>query len=181
MTAPCILIAGCGTGQHSIETATRCSNCPVTAVDSSLSRLAYAIRKTNELKLDNLEYLQADFLHLHQLVKKIDIIESSGVLYHMAEPIAGWRVLVDLLEPSGLMKIGLYSASARQYIQEIRKEITARKIGSSEANIRKFRKSLVESHGENHKKLTTSSDFFSLSTLRDLIFHVQEHRFAFHR
>ena len=37
----------------------------------------------------------------------------------------------------------------------------------------------MESHGENHMKLTTSSDFFSLSTLSNLIFYVQEHRFAF--
>ena len=37
----------------------------------------------------------------------------------------------------------------------------------------------MESHGENHKKLTTSSDFFSLSALSNLIFYVQEHRFAF--
>ena len=31
---------------------------------------------------------------------------------------------------------------------------------------------------ENHQRLTASNDFFSLSTLRDLIFHVQEHRFT---
>ena len=37
---------------------------------------------------------------------------------------------------------------------------------------------MVESRDENHKRLTTSNDFFSLSTLRDLIFHVQEHRFT---
>ena len=45
--------------------------------------------------------------------------------------------------------------------------------------LRKFRCSLAESNEENHKLLTTSNDFFSLSTLRDLIFHVQEHRFTF--
>ena len=37
---------------------------------------------------------------------------------------------------------------------------------------------MAESHDENHQLLTTSPDFFSLSTLRDLIFHVQEHRFT---
>ena len=29
----------------------------------------------------------------------------------------------------------------------------------------------------SHQRLAKSSDFFSLSALRDLIFHVQEHRF----
>ena len=66
-------------------------------------------RKSNELGLTNIDYLQADILHLNQMGKKFDIIESAGVLHHMDEPMAGWNVLVDLLKPGGLMKIGLYS------------------------------------------------------------------------
>ena len=49
VTAPAILIAGCGTGQHPIGTASRFSNCHVTAVDLSLASLAYAQRKSKEL------------------------------------------------------------------------------------------------------------------------------------
>jgi tetratricopeptide (TPR) repeat protein/SAM-dependent methyltransferase len=178
VTAPAILIAGCGTGQQSIETASRFSSCHVTSVDLSLASLAYAQRKSNELSFTNIDYLQADILHLHQMGKEFDIIESAGVLHHMDEPMAGWRVLVDLLKPGGLMKIGLYSEFARHHIVEIRKEIAALSLGTSEADIRKFRQSLAESHDEHHQLLTTSTDFFSLSTLRDLIFHVQEHRFT---
>ena len=44
--------------------------------------------------------------------EKFDIIESAGVLHHMSEPMTGWRVLTDLLKPSGLMRIGLYSELA---------------------------------------------------------------------
>ena len=157
--SPTILIAGCGTGQHSIETASRFSNCHVTAVDLSLSSLAYAKRKTNELGFTNVDYLQADILHLHQLGKGFDIIESGGVLHHMHDPMAGWRVLVDLLNPGGLMKIGVYSELARQHILEIREEIAALRVERSAADIRKFRKSLAESHEENHQRLTKSSDF----------------------
>ena len=91
---------------------------------------------------------------------------------------AGWRVLTDLLKPGGLMKIGLYSELARHHIVEVRKEITLLGVETSEADIRKFRQSLTESHDENHQRLITSSDFFNLSTMRDLIFHVQEHRFT---
>ena len=76
------------------------------------------------------------------------------------------------------MKIGLYSELARQHITEVRKEITLRKVSTSETDIKKFRQSLIDSHDEHHQQLTKSSDFFSLSTLRDLIFHVQEHRFT---
>ena len=177
VNAPNILIAGCGTGQHSIETASTFSDCRVTAVDLSLASLAYAKRKTTELGINNLEYLQADILNLNQLKQKFDIIESVGVLHHMDEPMAGWRVLVDLLNPSGLMRIGLYSELARLQITEVRKEITLQKVGTSDADIKKFRQLLINSHNEHHQLLTKSSDFFSLSTFRDLIFHVQEHCF----
>ena len=178
VTAPSILIAGCGTGQHSIGTASRFSNCRVTAVDLSLASLAYAKRKSNELGLYNLEYLQADILHLDQIGREFDIIESAGVLHHMDEPLIGWKVLVNLLKSGGLMKIGLYSELARHEIAKVRKEITMLKVGTSETDIRKFRQSLVESHDENHQLLTAANDFFSLSTVRDLIFHVKEHRFT---
>ena len=77
------------------------------------------------------------------------------------------------------MMIGLYSELARQYIVEVRKEITLLRVGTSESGIRKFRRSLAESDDENNQQLTKSNDFFSLSTFRDLIFHVQEHRFTF--
>ena len=178
VNAPAILIAGCGTGQHSIETASRFSNSDVTAVDLSLASLAYAQRKSKELGFTNIDYLQADILNLRQMCKEFDVIESAGVLHHMDEPMAGWRVLVDLLKPGGLMRIGLYSELARHHIVRVRKEISALRVGKSEADIRNFRQSLAESHDENHQTLTTLNDFFSLSTLRDLIFHEQEHRFT---
>ncbi len=177
VTAPAILVAGCGTGQHSIGTVSRFSNCQVTAVDLSLNSLAYAKRKTTELGITNIEYLQADILNLHQMDKEFDIIESSGVLHHMDEPMVGWRVLTDLLKPGGLMKIGLYSELARKPIATIRKEIAVLRVGTSEADIRKRRQSLTESHDDNHQLLTRSGDFFSLSETRDLIFHIQEHHF----
>ena len=110
--------------------------------------------------------------------KEFDIIESAGVLHHMDDPMAGWRVLVDLLKPGGLMKIGLYSELAREHIVRVREEIGLLSVGTSKAEIKKFRQVLAESHDESYQLVTTSNDFYSLSTLRDLIFHVQEHRFT---
>ena len=91
---------------------------------------------------------------------------------------AGWKVIKDLLKPGGLMKIALQSELARQHIVEVRKKITLLRVGTSKAEIREFRRSLAESNEESHQRLTKSNDFFNLSTLRDLIFHVQEHRFT---
>jgi SAM-dependent methyltransferase len=181
VVSPSILIAGCGTGQHSIGTASRFAKCKVTAVDLSLASLAYAQRKTSELGITNLEYLQADILNLGELGQEFDIIESAGVLHHMDDPMAGWRVLGDLLKTGGLMKIGLYSELARRPIVKAREDIALTGIGTSKAEIRQFRGSLAESRNEDHQLLTKWPDFFSLSEVRDLIFHVQEHRFTLPR
>ena len=46
-----VLVAGCGTGEHSIGTARRYKSVKVLAIDLSLSSLTYAKRKTRELGL----------------------------------------------------------------------------------------------------------------------------------
>ena len=70
--SPNILIAGCGTGQHSIETAKRFKNSNILAIDLSLSSLSYAKHKTEELGVKNIEYMQADILNLSNSGKKFD-------------------------------------------------------------------------------------------------------------
>jgi ubiquinone/menaquinone biosynthesis C-methylase UbiE len=178
VSSPDILVAGCGTGQHAIGTAARFRNSKVLAIDLSLSSLAYAKRKTEELGVLNIEYMQADILDLGKLNRQFNVIESAGVLHHMEQPMAGWKVLVDCLKVGGLMNIGLYSELARQHIVEMRKEISQSGIGSSDAVMKSFRSGVIASDEEHHNLLDNSKDFYSLSTLRDLLFHVQEHRFT---
>lgn len=57
------------------------------------------------------------------LNKKFDIIESSGVLHHIKNPIDGLKVLTDILEPHGYLKLGLYSETARAGVTNIREFI----------------------------------------------------------
>lgn len=176
--SPKILIAGCGTGQHSIETAKRFKNSNVLAIDLSLSSLSYAKHKTGELGITNIEYMQADILNLSKLGKKFDIIESIGVLHHMEDPIEGWKVLVDCLKDGGLMRIGLYSELARQSIVKIREKLLSTKIKFSNSELIKIRNQLILSEKKYHKDMHHSFDFYSLSEFRDLLFHVQESRFT---
>jgi len=176
--APNILIAGCGTGQHSISVAARFANSNVLAVDLSMSSLSYAERKTKELGIKNLSYIQADILSLDRLGKRFDIIESSGVLHHMNNPLDGWRVLAGLLNKGGLMKIGLYSKLARPHIVKAREEFAESYGVVSKETIKRFRKDLIGSDEEHHLLIHTSHDFYSLSSFRDLLIHSNEHRFT---
>ena len=178
ISAPSILVAGCGTGQHSISTAVRFKNSKVLAIDLSLSSLAYAQRKTEELGLKNVEYLNADILSLKKLKKQFDIIECIGVLHHMSNPMVGWQMLVDCLNKRGLLKIGLYSELARKEVIEIRKKLSRSDIKLTDDYMKSFRKALIVKENDHIKRIKFAHDFYSLSELRDLLFHVQEHRFT---
>ncbi len=180
--APRILVAGCGTGRHALTAAARYANATVLAVDLSLSSIAYAMRKTNELGIANVEYAQADIMELGSLERQFDLIESVGVLHHLEDPVAGWRILTELLRPGGLMKIGLYSELARQDVVACRKLISDRGYGASAGDIRLCRQDIVSLAAEGNDDLLSQifskNDFYSMSECRDLLFHVQEHRFT---
>ncbi|NVN99311.1 MAG: tetratricopeptide repeat protein [Geobacteraceae bacterium] len=172
-----ILVAGCGTGQHPIETAQAFLGAKVLAVDLSLSSLAYAKRKTLELGLNSIEYAHADLTRLGTIGRKFDVIESSGVLHHLANPWDGWRTLLGLLHPGGFMQIGLYSKCARRDVIRIRTLIKEQGIGSTADEIRRYRQKLVDLDvKENFGVTLQSADFFTTSECRDLLFHAQEHQ-----
>ena len=174
-----ILVAGCGTGQHSIETARRFTGAQVLAVDLSLTSLCYAKRKTRELGLNNIEYAQADILQLGSIGRAFDVIEASGVLHHLADPFAGWQLLLSMLRPGGFMRLGFYSKLARQDLVDARRFIAERGYRPSAEDIRRCRQELISfGDGTPLKRATEWSDFFSTSTCRDLLFHVQEHQFT---
>jgi len=171
---PDILIAGCGTGQHSIGTARQFQGAQMLAVDLSKSSLAYARRKTCEQGLTSISYAQADLLKLGSLGRSFDVIESVGVLHHLAEPWTGWQVLLSLLRPSGFMRLGFYSEVARRNIVEIRDFIAEKNYGATDNEIRRGRQDLLNMSNNSWTALQ-SRDFFSISSCRDLLFHVQEH------
>ncbi|KZD00218.1 MULTISPECIES: tetratricopeptide repeat protein [unclassified Thalassospira] len=175
------LVAGCGTGQHAIQAATRFTNTKLTAVDLSLSSLSYAKRKTQEMGLDNIDYIQGDILELDLIGRQFDIIECGGVLHHMSEPLKGWEVLVRLLRDNGLMKIGLYSEKGRPDIVAGRKFINQGGYGVTASEMRRCRQDIISAAEQGDQdliQLCMRGDFYSLSPCRDLIFHVQEHRFT---
>ena len=77
------------------------------------------------------------------------------------------------------MQVGLYSELARKYVVQIRDEIEQSNIEiTSYDAIKSFRKKIFSSEKKHHKWIVGSSNFYKMSTLRDWLFHVQEHRFT---
>ena len=171
---PQILVAGCGTGQHAIMTSTRFLNSKVIAIDLSYNSLSYALRKTKELGLNNISYMQADINNLSNLNKNFDIIESVGVLHHMDDPVSGLNNLVNLLKKDGLMKIGLYSKLGRQRLENAKKYINKENVKDHV----KFRQSLYLKQNKIFNDLIDHDEFYSSSQLKDLLFHPKEYAYT---
>ena len=111
-------------------------------------------------------------LKIGVLNHQFHVIESSGVLHHLADPVRGWRVLEKLLRPQGLMNIGLYSELARQDLDAARAFIADKGYGPSESDIRSFRHDILALPAEHPlADLGRSGDFYDLSGCRDLLFH----------
>ncbi len=166
-----VLVAGCGTGAHPIELATKITNAQVLAIDLSLTSLAYAKRKTPSALAGRITYGQADILKLDVLERSFDVIDASGVLHHMANPMQGLRSLLRLLRADGLMHLGLYSEAARRQLTAARKYIAEKGYRAMLEDIRRARQDILTS---NLRDVARASDFFSTSECRDLLFHVHE-------
>jgi SAM-dependent methyltransferase len=174
---PSILIAGCGTGEHPFDIAQKSPEASILAIDLSRVSLAYARRKTREEGLRNLEYAQADILNLSTIGRTFDRIETVGVLHHLADPKAGWRVLLSLLAPNGRMRVGLYSEIARRSIVEARAIVAERGYPPTAEGIRALRQTIIREKDEPRwKSLVQTIDFYSTSGCRDMFFNVMEHR-----
>lgn len=170
------LVAGCGTGLSTIAFAQQSPAARILAIDLSLASLGYAARMARKLGLANIEFAQADMMKLDSLGRQFDFIDTSGVLHHLADPWAGWRILLRLLRPGGLMQVGLYSELARANVVAARALIAERGYRPTPQDIRRCREDLMASDDPLLKSLSATGDFFTIGECRDLMFHVQEHR-----
>ena len=176
--SPRILIAGCGTGRHALLTTQFFQYAQVLAVDLSRASLAYAIRQARAHGIDNIDFAQADLHLLDDTVGSFDLIESSGVLVCVEDPLEGWRALYRRLRPGGFMKLALYSETARRHVVAARAYIAERGYGTDAESIRQCRQEIMASEDPLLRSVARGRDFFSTSMVRDLIFHIKEHRFT---
>ncbi len=170
-----LLIAGCGTGRHAIDATLLLPGATTLAIDLSRASLAYAVRKTRELGLqDRITYAQADILELADSGRTFDMVQSAGVLHHMADPFEGARAVSRMVRPGGFLALGLYSAKAREHLNP------AKTLGRSYTpqTVREFRQAILNRAPDDpvHGSVVLSRDFYATSGCRDLLMHVQEHQ-----
>lgn len=111
-----ILIAGCGTNQAAVFAYTNRA-AKVVAVDVSQPSLDHSKYLKDKYSLKNLELHLLPIEEVPSLKKKFDLVVSTGVLHHMAEPKTGMKALGDVMRPDGVAAIMVYARYGRAGVE----------------------------------------------------------------
>lgn len=107
-----ILVAGCGTNQAAIIAYTNPS-ARVVAIDVSNASLDHHRWLKDKYDLANLDLHQLPIERVSSLDRHFDLIITTGVLHHMADPEEGMRALAECLRPDGVLAVMLYANYGR--------------------------------------------------------------------
>ncbi len=176
---PRVLIAGCGTGRKALEFGNSVPSAYVDAIDVNSQNLAFAKLRQEENQIRNVKFSFGDINMLDGNKTKYNIIECSGLLHRSDNQERALSHLVSVLEPGGLILLGLYSSYARKEIIGIRDKFSNKEGAEmTVASVRAERKKLFSSDGFTRSWMNFSPDFYSADGFRDLFFNVQDHTYT---
>lgn len=107
-----ILIAGCGTNQAAVF-AYNNPQAKVVAIDVSQPSLDHHRFLIDKYQMDNLELHLIPIEEVSKLNRDFDLIVSTGVLHHLADPQKGLQSLSKHLRQEGVMALMLYARYGR--------------------------------------------------------------------
>ncbi|MEY4136769.1 MAG: hypothetical protein RL205_897, partial [Actinomycetota bacterium] len=143
-----ILIAGCGSNQAAVLAYTN-PTASIVAIDVSQSSLDHQGFLRDKYGLTNLELHRLPIEDVGSLQQDFDLIVSTGVLHHLADPQAGMDALAACLRVDGVMAIMLYAKYGRigvEMLQGLFRELDLRQDEESIAIVRTALSSLAPAH-----------------------------------
>ncbi len=130
-----ILVAGCGTWQAAKYAVCRPS-ARIVGIDVSATSIDHTEQLKRKYNLTNLEIRQLPLEQAAGLDRRFDLIVSTGVLHHLADPDAGLRALRSVLKPDGAMYLMVYAPYGRTGVYMLQDYCRRLGIGSSDQDIR---------------------------------------------
>ena len=143
-----ILIAGCGTNQAAVFAYTNRAS-KVVAIDVSQPSLDHSKYLKDKYALKNLELRLLPIEEVPTLKQDFDLIISTGVLHHLAEPKVGMKALADVLRPDGVAAIMLYARYGRAGVEMMQAIFREMGLGQDDESLRMVKAtiaSLAASH-----------------------------------
>ena len=138
-----VLVAGCGTWQ-SAKFALSHPAARVVAIDISPTSLQHTQALKEKHNLTNLEVKQLPIENVAELDHQFDMIVSTGVLHHLADPDAGLRALRSVLRPDGAMYLMVYAPYGRAGVYMLREYCNMLGIGTTPQDINELTTALRE-------------------------------------
>jgi SAM-dependent methyltransferase len=136
-----ILIAGCGTNQASVF-AFMNPDAKVTAVDISQPSLDHQQYLKDKHGLFNLDLNLLPIEELPSLGRDFDLVISTGVLHHLADPQVGMNAVASCLRPDGAMGLMLYAKHGRAGLELLQQFFRDLGLGQNESSIAMVRETL---------------------------------------
>jgi SAM-dependent methyltransferase len=136
-----ILIAGCGTNQAAVFAFTN-PLAKVVAVDVSQPSLDHQQRLKEKYGLTNLTLHLLPIESLPTLRLDFDLIVSTGVLHHLADPSAGLKALAGCLRRDGVLGVMLYARYGRIGVELLQSVFHDLGLGQDDASVRLVREAI---------------------------------------
>jgi SAM-dependent methyltransferase len=174
-----ILVAGCGANQAA-DIAYHNRRAQVLGIDVSEPSLAHERRLKARYGLDNLELLCLPIEDAPLLGRDFDLILSTGVLHHMADPLAGLMALARCLRRDGVIALYLYGRHGRAGLEILQSLFRRLGLGQDEpslALVRHTLDSLPTDHPLNAVKSKLADLHFDAG-LVDLFLNARERSYA---
>lgn len=167
-----ILIAGCGTNQAAVF-AFMNRGAKVVAVDISQSSLDHQQYLKDKHGLRNLELRRLPIEELSTLRHDFDLVVSTGVLHHMADPLAGMKALAGRLRRDGVVGVMLYAKYGRIGVELLESVFRDMGLGQDEAAVQMVKDTIAVLPAEHpiHSYLRIARDLQSDAALVDTFLH----------
>lgn len=136
-----ILIAGCGTNQAAVFAYTNRA-AKVVAIDISQSSLDHQQYLKDKHGLKNLELHRLPIEELPTLGLDFDLIVSTGVLHHMADPLTGMKALAGCLRPDGAIGVMLYARYGRIGVELLQSVFRDLGLRQDEESVRRVKQTI---------------------------------------
>lgn len=125
-----ILVAGCGANQAAILAHANPMH-RIVGIDLSDQALAHHHELQKRHRLDNLQLQRLAVEDAASLGRRFDLIVSTGVLHHLADPLAGLRALREALAAHGVISVMLYGRNRRAGVYMVQEAL--RVLGAARA------------------------------------------------
>ena len=174
-----ILIAGCGTNQAAVF-AFMNPDAKVVAIDISQPSLDHQQYLKDMHGLWNLELHLLPIEELSMLGLDFDLVISTGVLHHLADPLTGMKALADCVRPDGAVGVMLYAKYGRlgvELLQSVFDDLGLRQDDASIQMVRDAMSLLPEDHPvRGYLKIARNLQFDAV--LVDTFLHGRERSYS---